>query len=348
MVVIVLFLILLSGALQAQVVVEYAVETNPAVLTDKQKSEIPNKVYMAIHEERVIVRPMWDPPRTTYQLYDPAQQKVYYCDLSNESAVQDDFLPDSSVVLTNEAPKIIGKLPCNQALWISGRDTFPIYYTDAFGIQFCPVAIVPGFAFRFSRRIQGVLVTYTAIRYYFEKVPAAMFSTADRTLANKERPVGDRRWAFNIGKKAPKVFGRALSGMKIKPRYYAGKTLVVDLNTMSDDNSSLLFWQDLNWFSTLVQAYADNDQVRFICIFKEDESTLRRFIPYAGLKYPILFDGYFYTDFLKLKELPATLVIHPNGKIVEMVIGHTPEAEFRLKRAIDLASSGGLKPLGLD
>jgi hypothetical protein len=86
-----LLLLLLSGAVQAQIVIEYAVETSPAVLTEQQQAEIPLKVLKAINGERVIVRAMWDPPRTTYQLYDPAQHQAYYCDLSNENAVKVDF-----------------------------------------------------------------------------------------------------------------------------------------------------------------------------------------------------------------------------------------------------------------
>lgn len=343
-----LLLLLLSGAVQAQIVIEYAVETSPVVLTEQQQAEIPLKVLKAINGERVIVRAMWDPPRTTYHLYDPANHRAYYCDLSNENAVKVDFQPDSAVFLTDDPMQVIAKLPCRKALWINGPDTLPIYYTDAFGMQFCPVAAIPGFAFRYSQRIQGVLVTYTAIRYYFEKVPPSMFSLEGRNLADTERPSGSRRWAFSIGKKAPKVFGRALSGMTFKPGQYAGKTLVVSLNSISTEQSTLLFWQDLNWFSTLARYYADNDQVRFVSIFREDDMTLRRYIPFTRLKYPVLSDGQFYIDALKLEELPATFVVHPNGRIVEMVFGHNPEAEIRLRRAIDLVSSGGLKPSGID
>ncbi len=334
-------------AVAGQVVVEYEVRVEEEI-TPEMRSALPLKVLVATNGERVVVRGVWESPRNSYQLYSPDENVFFHCDLDGKVAVKYDFAPPEDVLYSMAPQENIAGIYCKLALLVQEQDTFPIYYTDAFGIQFCQIARVPGFAMRYTKRLQGVKVTYEAVKYHFEAVPEEMFSLAGRRVVESDNLSDTRRWAMQIGRKPPKFKGKCLDGGKFDKRSYAAKVLVVDINNLNI-NSGTPFYQDLYWFQSLAKDYARYKGVVFLSIFRQDEQFLRRIIQPEAWAFRILPAGnLFYEDAFRLDTTPATVVIHPGGRVAEFAVGRGPEVEVRLKRAIDLAMKGGLRPAGIE
>ena len=341
-------LLLLTVKPHAQVVIEYRVEILEEV-EPSHKAAIPERVLMAINGERVFVRGYWQNPRNSFQLYVPQQSLYYHCDIAGQTAVEYPMEFASEVWERMNFPEKVAGLWCKTALALSEKDTFQIAYTDAFGMNFCPIANVPGFALRYERRLNGIKVKYEAVKYKLEQLPDSLFSLDNRKIIRADAAdeyLEGRRWAMQIGRRAPVIKGRTLEGEKFGRRMYAGKTLVVDFHSYKTEFASTI--DELNWFQHLAEDFAAEDDVIFAVVFLEDELFLQKLIPSEAFSFPIMFDGQFYREALRFDLLPATIVINPWNVITERVIGHNAISETRLKRAIDLSRKGGLQPRGME
>ncbi|MBE2209068.1 MAG: hypothetical protein IAE84_15865 [Saprospiraceae bacterium] len=336
--------LLFSHLLSGQVVVEYAVRIEEEVSL-LQRATLPQRVLIATNGNRVVVRGFWETPRNSYQLYVPEEQAFYHCDLESDIAVRYKAEPSGPVWLVPGPTATLAGLACKEAFTVIEADTFPIFYTDAFGVQFCQIALVPGFAMRYTKRLQGIKVTYEAVKYHFEMVPEGMFSLVGKKVFDSDNPADGRQWAMQIGRKAPKIKTACLDGSQLTPKSYADKVLVLDFNSLGWGGFNV---NDLNWLDTYAKEYADHPNVMFVSVFREPEDNLRRLLPLLRPGYKVIADGQFYNDAFNIELLPATIVINRYGRIAEYVAGRTPLSEARLRRAIDLALSGGLKPAGLE
>jgi hypothetical protein len=338
----------LAGIVSAQVVIEYRVDL-PEGLDSTRQAAIPERIMMATNGERVFVRGYWNNPRNNFQLYIPDKALFYHCDIEGKTAVEYPMELASEILESMNPPVQIAGLWCKQALAVIGTDTFSIAYTDAFGMNFCPVANIPGFALRYTRIFQGVKIAYEAVKYRLEQLPDSLFVIENRRIIRPDAAdeyLEGRRWAMQIGRRAPNVKGGTLSGTKFGPKSYKGKTLVVDFHSYKTEFASTL--DELNWFQHLADDFANDKDVVFAVVFLEDEFFLKKIIPHEAFSFPILFDGQFYQEALRLDLLPASIVVNPFNLITERVIGHNAISEVRLRRAIELSQKGGLEPIKLD
>lgn len=329
----------------AQVVVEYNVRIEEEISPDR-RAALPQKVFIATNGQRVMVRGIWATPSNSYQLYLPEERVFYHLDIDGTAAVKYDFLPIENTSLTMAPPEIIAGVYCNMALAVEGKDTFPIFYTDAFGLWFCQIAEVPGFAMRYTKRLQGIKVTYEAVKYYFEAIPEDMYDLGSRKIVESNNLPDSRQWALQIGRKPPKIKGACMDGTRFNAKDHAGKVLVVDVNGYESPGAPYL--RELYWFNSLAQQYAGMEDAAFLSISLHDEEFLRNYVTRDEFAFKVMPDGAFYKDAFRMDWLPATIVINRYGRVAEYVIGHGPDSEVRLRRAIDLALKGGLKPAGLD
>ena len=337
-----LFLVHISSA---QVIVEYNVRVEEEI-SPERKAALPIKVFIATNGERVVVRDIWETPGNSYQLYVPKEQAFYHMDIDGSVAVKYDFNPIQEVLLSMAPPETIAGVYCNLAYAVEDKDTFPIFYTDAFGVQFCQIAEVPGFAMRYTKRLQGVKVTYEAVKYFFETLPEEMYNPANRKIVeNGNRPAG-RQWALQIGRKPPKIKGPLIDGTRFKPKDYAGKVLIIDINGFETPGAPYL--RELYWLNSLALNYAGMPDAIFLSTSLHDEAFLKKYVPQEDFVFKVMPDGGFYKDAFRLDWLPAAFVINRYGRVAEYVVGHSPDSEMRLRRAIDLALQGGLKPAGID
>lgn len=337
-------LIFLSGLLTAQVVIEYRVDVQDEV-SPEGRAAIPERILMAINGERVFVRGFWNNPRNSFQLYFPEKSVFYHCDIAGETAVEYPMEQNAETWLSMDAPVQISGLWCKLANVVQGRDTFEIAYTDAFGMNFCQIARIPGFAMRYTQRLNGVKVRYEAVKFRLEQLPDSLFSIDNRKIVRADAAfeyAEGRLWANQIGRRAPIIKGKTLSGNKFGPKQYEGKTIVVDIHSYQSEFAATL--DELNWFQHLAEDFASQQDVIFVVVFLEDELFLQKVIPHSVFSFPILFDGQFYREALRLDFLPSTIVINPSKYITERVVGHNAISESRLRRAIELSIKGGLNP----
>ncbi len=358
----VLFL-LPSIAMQAQVMIEYNVIIEDSISAE-QRDQLPCKIIMYINGQDVVVRGMWSKPPTTrgYQLYKPAEDIYYYCTEDKKYAYAKYFLLPTPVLLVDSLLIHVAGLPCKLAVTVIDQDTLPILYTDAFGIHFCQIAKVPGFALRYTKRLQGVRLTYEAYKFSFIQAPPEIFTLENRKIIEplvirigpsgvgkeSEAPtesLATRQWAMTIGRKPPKLRARSLDRTWINPKFCQGKVVVLHFSALN----SFFAPNDPQWFDRLASLYAEHPDVLFIMMFRETEMDVRdRMRDFARYRFRIVTDADFYMNAMELYTLPTTIVINRFNRIGENVAGRDAEGEARLKRAIDLAITGGLKPQGID
>lgn len=338
-----MLLCLFPGLLAAQVVVDYVVRVEEKV-TPEQLAALPVRVLIGTNGNRVMVRGVWETPRKSYQLYLPGEDVFYHCALDGNIAVKYDFRPTADVLMTMAPEENIAGLSCKKAIAIEGADTFPVFYTDAFGINFCQIAQIPGFAMRYTKRLQGVKVTYEAVDYRFETIPDNVFSLGGKKIVENENFADSRQWAMRIGRKAPKIKTTLLDGSSFGPKDYKGKVLVVDFNNYDPPPAHL---RAMAWFDAYARDYAAHPDVIFLAVLLNRETGLLRSVALEDRLFLVAPDGAFDIEAFRLNTLPSTVVINRDGKITEYIEGHPAGVEPRLRRAIDLALSGGLKPAGI-
>lgn len=350
------FLLPLCTAVHAQITIEYKVILEDTLISDEMRSNLPLKVIMYTNGRDVVLRGIWPEPYSHrgYQLYVPSKGVYYHMPETSSDAFEYLFVPTSYVLLVDSLEFYVAGLPCKLAVAIVEQDTFPVLYTDAFGVQFCQIATVPGFALRYTKRLGGVKLTYEAYKFTFGEVPPGIFSLEKRKVKKTTISLGiipdpkvpaTRQWAMTIGRKPPKLRARSLDRTWINPRFYQGKVVVLHFNALN----SIFFSTEPQWFERLARQYAEHPDVLFIMMFRETEmDVLNRMRDFARYRFRIITDADFYMNAMELYTLPATIVINRFNRIGENVTGRDADAEARLKRAIDLAITGGLKPQGID
>ncbi len=354
-----LFLLLLPlcAALHAQITIEYRVILEDTLISDEVRLNLPRKVIMYTNGKDVVLRGIWPEPyaHRGYQLYVPSKGVYYHVPETGNDAFRYLFTPISYVLLVDSLEFYVAGLPCKLAAAVAEQDTFPIFYTDAFGVQFCQIAAVPGFALRYTKRLAGVKLTYEAYKFTFGEVPPGIFSLEKRKIKEAMaislgaipdlKTPATRQWAMTIGRKPPKLRARSLDRTWITPKFCQGKVVVLHFSALN----SMFSHTEPQWFDRLARQYAEHPDVLFIMMFRETEmDVLGQMHDFAQYCFRIITDADFYMNAMELYALPTTIVINRFNRIGENVTGWNAEAEARLRRAIDLAIIGGLKPQGVD
>jgi thiol-disulfide isomerase/thioredoxin len=329
-----LFLFLFFGnvPLWGGVIVEYAVLTGDDV-PDMVLPLLPQRVYAYIHDGHVAVRGEYLGSRLAdYDLYPAGDAFRYECIGKNEATQHP--LPVAEVLYTDDPPLTIARLPCRRALIVSELgDTSSVYFTDAFGINFCPIADIQGFALFYTKKVLGVEVGFQAINFKPAEFQTGIFDLSKRSITYYKPPKDDvytsRSWSF-IGKAAPPISDKTLTGTKIDTAYLRGK--VVSLN----------FWfttcppckQELPALNVLAARYTERDDVIFIAVALDNDWQLNKFLEVNPFLYQIIPNGRSTASRYGVESYPTNMVIDRQGNIIEHVIGYRPDIEKRLETAI--------------
>jgi hypothetical protein len=335
-----LFFMLWSAGAAAQhvLVVEYAVYVEEDTLYPGEELLLPVQVLMAIKDDKVLLRGVWPYASGTYQLYVPAERAEYHCDPEDEVASKFNFQPQKNVLPVAGATDTIAGFACRKALVVSALDTFPVYYTDDIGMNFCQIADVPGFALRYTKRIAGVKVTYEAINYRMEEIPPHFFTLQAWEIVDRrfDEPVASAR----VGRKAPGIRTRLLNGKAFGSEDYKDKVLVVNFHRTELGAPQLP--RAAYWLSALARRYENKSGVLFLSVNFEDEHTLRALF---GTEQPRRLRIAPHAENLAaafgVKAFPATIVINKKGKIALWAAEHNLDIDARLTEAIDVALDFG-------
>jgi len=329
-----LFLFLFFGnvPLWGGVIVEYAVLTGEDV-PDMVLPLLPQRVYAYLHDGHVAVRGEYLGTRhADFDLYPAGDAFRYEC-VGKDEAIQHP-LPAAEVVYTHDLPLTIAGLPCRRAIIVTDLgDTSSVYFTDAFGINYCPVADVRGFALFYTKKVLGVELGFQAINFKPAEFHTGMFDLSKRNITYYKPPKDDvytsRSRSF-IGKVAHPISDKSLTGTKIDTAYLRGK--VVALN----------FWfttcppckQELPALNVLAARYAENEDVVFLAVALDNDWQLNRFLEVNPFLYQIIPNGRNIASRYRVESYPTNMVIDRQGKITEHVIGYRPDIEKRLETAI--------------
>lgn len=316
----------------AGVEVEYALLVDEDV-PDVMLQFLPQRIFIGIHEKGVIVRGEYMGGRATdYDLH-PAGDAFWYQCRGKDEAIQQPFTGATDIIYTDDPPVTIADLPCKRAIAIVDGDSIDIYYTDIFGVDFCQIAAIRGFAMYYSKTVNGLEVTYQAVRFKPGNFPPAMFDLSTRRITPYKPPKEDRynaRSKFFIGKPAPAITGRTLSGKTIDAEYLQGK--VVALN----------FWfttcppcrQEIPALNVLAARHAIREDVVFIGIALDDENRLARFLENTPFIYNIIPSGSTAASRHRVNAYPTNIVIDRQGNIAEYIVGFAEDIDQRLDAAI--------------
>ncbi len=300
---------------------------------------LPQRILIGIQDDYVIVRGHYTGARMAdYDLHPLGDSLWYYC-RGQDEAVQRSYRRATYVYYPGDPPVTIAGLPCFRAVAVVDEDSTDIYFTTAFGVDFCQVAEIRGFAMYYSTMVNGVKVVYKAVRFRPGNFPPAMFDLSKRRIIPyipiEELPMDSRGRNF-IGKPAALIAGTTLNGKKISAEYLRGK--VVALN----------FWfincppcqAEMPALNSLVARYKEDEDVVFIAVGLEDARQISRFLQFRHLAYEIIPSGASIASRHRVTSYPTNVIIGRDGKIVEYVVGYVPGVETRLKAAIERALAG--------
>lgn len=335
-----LLLLLWSAGAAAQhvLVVEYAVYVEEDTLYPGEELLLPVQVLMAVKDDKVLLRGTWPYTSGTYQLYVPAERAEYHCDPEDETALKLHFQPGKNVFPVAGVTDTIAGFACRKALVVSALDTFPVYYTEAIGMNFCQIADVPGFALRYTKRIAGVKVTYEAVNYRMEAVPPHLFTLQAWEIV--DRRFDEPAVAARIGRKAPAIKTKLLNGKSFGPEDYKDKVLVINFHRT--ELSAPHLPRAAFWIGALARRYENKSGVLFLSANFENEDMLRKlFGTEQSRRLRIAPHAETLAEAFQVKSFPATVVVNKKGKITLWAAEHNLDIDARLTEAIDLALSAG-------
>jgi hypothetical protein len=155
---------LFTSRAYAAIVVEYEVFVKQPISKEKMEA-IPDHVFICIMDSgHIILRGVWSWGTKSYQLYDLNAGRQYVCPDNGAIADRMPFEPTEQLVHYDDPPVMIAGLPCRRAGAVMGRDTFDVFYTDAFGVDFCQIARVPGFAMQYTKLLSPFSLSDRAFR----------------------------------------------------------------------------------------------------------------------------------------------------------------------------------------
>lgn len=331
-----LCILLLAFPGRADVEIEYELFVNKP-FTQALQPELPQSILMGVNTEGdVVVRGEYPPEYIDhYNLY-PIGQPFWYQCRGEREAVQQPYNRATHIVYTDDPPVDIAGLPCRRAVAIVGKDSSDIYFTNSFGVDFCPTAEIRGFAMRFTRIIYGIPVIYEAVRFRAGTLPAEWFDLSRRKVIpfKPGRPINlEAIEQIMAGRRAPVVSGTPVNSSRIKPNMLAGKVVVLSF-WFSESKACL---EQIPTMERVAARYAGREDVVFLAVMPENEIQISRLLYRLKLRYSILPNGYELAGSYRVKAYPTVVVIDKDRYIAEYIAGNIWDLEDRLEAVLQWA-----------
>lgn len=330
-----LFFLVMTLPAYAGVEVEYAVIL-PEGTPEAAWQFLPQRILIGLHDEGIVVRGEYMGAYLgDYDLH-PRGHRFAYRIESDYYAVQMPFSRAVHIEYTDDAPVLIAGLPSFRAIARQDGEENEIFFTTAFGVDFCQVADIRGFALQYSRTINGLKVIYQAVKYRPAQLPAEWFDLS-RFLLAPYRPLADEpsreKDNARIGEPAPALAGRTLDGKRVSLDSLKGKVVVMH------------FWftdclpckQEIPQLNQLAARYRNRDDVVFLSVSLDGRPSTQRFLRQMPFLYEVLYSGYRIAERYKIESYPTNLVINQRGFIARFITGFAPDTRQLLDQAITRA-----------
>ena len=349
-----LFIFLLSWqTLSSQSAVRYIVFKTTIISPNPElnyQNLVPNKRVLVLDQNQIYERDYYlDLPSASFMLLDGKEKKEYITYMGNKLALKSELeFPNQNLIyIEKDSHRIAGQL-CDKALILHDNDTLSIYYTDALGSSYCPVASVEGLALEYSQYFEGIgKVKFEAIEI-MEKLPdrSILPQTASYQLIDKEEYVREQEKILKaheqqrqqisnemIGKKAKKFILTTIDGNKYNSVKLEGKVIVLN------------FWfvncgpcrREIPVLNQLVAHYTNREDVLFFGLALDPSHELPAFLEKTPFHYQIAGDALYICDKFKVSNYPTNIVIDKKGTITSYLIGYTPDILEKLQKAIEAA-----------
>lgn len=324
---------LFTSSAYAAIVVEYEVFVKQPISEEKMEA-VPDNVFISIMSSgHIILRGVWGWGTNSYQLYDLSAERQYVCPDNGDIADRMPFEPTEQIVYYDDSPVIIAGLPCRRAGAVIDRDTFDVFYTEAFGVDFCQIARVPGFAMQYTKLLRGVEVTYRAVRFSFADVPAEMTDLSK----------------YKIVDYVPGVEFRIINeDLATIPSDFTLTTLTgatFDVSSLSGKVTVLSFWgtncvpcrREIPSLNRLVKKFARQPDVAFFAVSSEPGKVVEDFLQHTPFHYQMTYAGSRAIADLAVQGFPTHIVINRRGQIVRKSIGPSVYTHSILRDAVKKA-----------
>lgn len=331
-----LFLFLaLSFPGRADVEIEYAVITNKEFPQALQPL-FPQRILIGINTQGdIVVRgENTSEYMNSYDLHPNGHLYWYQC--QDNLAYQQPYNRATRIFYPDGPPVEIAGLSCRRAVSVVGKDSSDIYFTTAFGVDFCLTAEIRGFAMQFTRVIYGVPVLYQAVRYKAGTLPAEWFDLSRRKIIRFKpgRPIPLEALEQEMpGRRAALISGTPVNKSPIKPKMLAGKVVVLSFWF----TESMACSEQIPKLERMAERYAGREDVVFLAVMPESEYIVSRWMHRQKLKYSIIPEDYVLAYRYRVKAYPTTVVIDKDRYIAEYIAGNTWDLEDRLEAVLQWA-----------
>lgn len=198
--------------------------------------------------------------------------------------------------------------------------------------------------------------SYPIIKYFRgidrQNIPTAVFDTVKNVFANYKNEKRNatitnmqKKWAEMrkklIGKKAPAIsMKNVVTGKRTTLDDFKGKPIVMHFFSVDCEHCH----DEIVWLSSLVKKYPGIEGIG-VSVDLGEEDTVKAFVDSAGIPYPVLLptsDESFQLDAYYGGATPQSIIIDPDGKIVDVMVGFNRTINRRFDTMLEnMLNKGG-------
>lgn len=275
-------------------------------------------------------------PNEEFYITDLATQmdKAYMQVKDKRYAIQTDprLLPSTGLIQFSGEKKMIAGYECRKATAKMGSGEMIAYFSEDFGLNYCPYLDLAGFALEYTLVMPFGLVTYTAREVQrggvspeminppagFQELSYAQFQQAMRAKLTAKPSVGN----YQFEKKD-------LQGNMVDLSAYLGQVVVLN------------FWftkcppckAEIPFLNRLAAQY-QGQGVQFLALTFDPAEVVQPFIDQHPFDFQIIPDAREVIKDFEIIVYPTTVVLDKNGKIVHTIMGGAPNIVEELSQKI--------------
>jgi len=230
------------------------------------------------------------------------------------------LLPATGPIQFSEETKTIAGHICRKATATMGSGEMVVYFSEDFGLNYCPYLDLAGFALEYTLVLPFGNVTYRARAVQKGGVSDGMvnpplgFKKVSYTQFQEEMKANISSSVVTEGDY--KFQKSSLDGTLINLSDYLGQVVVLN------------FWftacppckREIPELNRLVSQYKDQG-VQFLAITYDQEELVRPFLEQYPFDFTILPNAHDVIKDFEIIVYPTTIVLDKNGKIVNMIMG---------------------------
>jgi len=249
-----------------------------------------------------------------------------------------DMVPPVGEFTFQEDKKTIQGYPCQRATAPMGDSELVAWFTQDFGVNFCPYVDAKGFALEYSLNMPYGRVTYTASKVSLQSVDKTLFQPSSdyKSITMKELQAelmgGPIESNFKKGEMLANFDLTDMEGKKLQLSDLKGKVVLINFWFINCPPCRMEM-PDLN---ELKAEYKGKD-VEFIAITFDGKNEINDFLKKIPFDYRILPNANQIIQEYGIMGFPTSVVLDKTGKIVDSKMGGSMNIKEELKAFIEAA-----------